>query len=246
MIGIILAGGYAKRLLPLTIDKPKSLLPAGGRPIIDYALDRIASSSSIRKVVVLTNSRFQPQFQSWAQGRQRQDIEIWSDGSLTEEEKPGAVGALASMMSKIDDDFLVIAGDCIYPNGLEGLLGRFREKNATVIGIYRSAEIDQVRRGSAVELGSDNTIVDFVEKPEHPNIDLVGAAVYAFPRRTKDRLKEYFDLGLPRDEPGRFIEWLHKQETVYGYLLDGRVWDIGTIKSYENISDHLASLGKHR
>jgi glucose-1-phosphate thymidylyltransferase len=154
---------------------------------------------------------------------------------LNEEGKPGALGAVACVVPEIDDDFLVIAGDCIYPNGLEGLLRCFSEKNSPVVGIYRAKDSDQVKRGSAVKLRADNIIVGFVEKPENPTTDLVGAVVYAFPKRTKDRLKEYFELELPRDDPGRFIEWLHKRETVYGYLLDGVVWDIGTTEAYEKI-----------
>jgi NDP-sugar pyrophosphorylase family protein len=40
-------------------------------------------------------------------------------------------------------------------------------------------------------------------------------------------------LGLATDEPGRFIQWLHKQEPVYGYMLEDYLWDIGTIESYK-------------
>jgi glucose-1-phosphate thymidylyltransferase len=171
-----------------------------------------------------------------------------SDGSLNEEQKPGAIGALASISSEITDDFLVIAGDCIYPKGLKGLLVYFRDKGAPVVGLYRPEVIDQLKRGSAVELGIDNTIVRFLEKPTNTKTGLVGAVVYAFPGRIRNRLLEYFELGLPRDEPGRFIEWLHKKETVYGYLLDGVVWDIGTLEAYEEVSaripDHLESQKK--
>jgi glucose-1-phosphate thymidylyltransferase len=237
MIGIILAGGYARRLWPLTVDKPKPLLLVQGRPIIDSAFDAIASPNSIvSKIIVLTNSRFQAQFRAWARSKKLKNIAILSDGSLSEEQKPGAIAALASISSEIRDDFLVIAGDCIYPNGLKGLFQYFREKNAPVVGLYRSKVTGQVKRGSAVELGTDNTIVTFVEKPANATTDLVGAVVYAFPQRMKNRLLEYFDLGLPRDEPGRFIEWLHKKETVHGYLLDGVVWDIGTLEAYEEVS----------
>jgi glucose-1-phosphate thymidylyltransferase len=247
MIGIVLAGGYAKRLWPLTLDKPKPLLPVGGQLMIDYALEEISMSGSvIRKIIVLTNARFLSQFQTWAEGKHPKNIEILSDGSSSEEDKPGAIGALISIASDITDDFLVIAGDCIYPRGLEGLLRYFFERNAPVVGVYSATEVDKVRRGSAVELLPDSRIADFVEKPQDPTSDLVGAVVYAFPRRIRDRLKEYSELGLNRDEPGRFIEWLHKQETVYGYLLEGDVCDIGTIESYERISGHLASLGKQR
>jgi glucose-1-phosphate thymidylyltransferase len=242
MIGIILAGGYAKRLWPLTLDKPKPLLPVGGKAIIDCALDEISSSGTImKKIIVLANSKFYSQFQVWAAGKHPQNIEILSDGSSNEEQKPGAVGALASIASDITDDFLVIAGDCIYPRGVGGLLQHFRVRSAPVIGVYRAREVDQVRRGSAVELDSDGRVASFVEKPQDYTTDLVGAVVYAFPRSISNRLTEYFELGLRRDEPGRFIEWLHKRETVYGYLLDGAVWDIGTLKAYEDILDHLGS-----
>jgi glucose-1-phosphate thymidylyltransferase len=237
MIGIILAGGYAKRLWPLTLNKPKPLLKVNGRPIIDYALASILSSDlDLTKVIVLTNSRFQRQLQAWAEERKLQNVTVVSDGSSSEEQKPGAVGALALLSSEIRDDFLVVAGDCIYPNGLKGLLRYFREKNSSVVGLYRAREIDQVRRGSAVELGTDNIIVSFLEKPTNTTTTLSGAVIYAFPEEIKNRLLEYVDLGLPRDEPGRFIEWLYKKETVRGYLLDGVVYDIGTLEAYEEVS----------
>jgi len=237
MISIVLAGGYAKRLWPLTLDRPKPLLLVGGRPIIDYTIDEITSLDSIvKRIIVLTNSKFLSQFQSWAKSKESKAIEILSDGASSEEEKPGAIGALASIVGEIDDDFLVIAGDCIYPSGLKGLLRYFSEKNAPVVGIYHARDMDQVTRGSIVRLRDDNIIADFVEKPQNPTTDLVGAVVYSFPKRVKDRLREYFELGLPRDEPGRFIEWLHKREIVYGCLLDGVVWDIGTLRAYEQIS----------
>jgi glucose-1-phosphate thymidylyltransferase len=235
MIAIILAGGFAKRLLPLTHDTPKCLLPVRGRPIIDHVLDWISSSSqTISKIMLLTNSRSEAQFQAWARGKELRNIEVVSDGSLKEDEKPGAVGALALIAPRIDQDFLVIAGDCTYPDGIDGLLEYFHREGSAVIGLYRAKDASQTRRGSTVQMGKGNIITDFVEKPENPTSDLVGAVVYAFPHRIKNRLIEYCDLQLPRDEPGRFIQWLCKKETVYGCLLDGVVLDIGTVEAYND------------
>jgi NDP-sugar pyrophosphorylase family protein len=91
-------------------------------------------------------------------------------------------------------------------------------------------------------LGEENRIVAFVEKPEAAFTDLVGAVVYAFPTRVKDRIVEYAGLGLPKDEPGRLIEWLHKVEPVYGYMLKGTVWDIGTPDSYRSAEAYVRRL----
>jgi NDP-sugar pyrophosphorylase family protein len=44
-------------------------------------------------------------------------------------------------------------------------------------------------------------------------------------------------LGLATDEPGRFIEWLHKQEPVFGFMLKDYLWDIGTIDSYRTADE---------
>lgn len=236
MMAIVLAGGYAKRLLPLTLDTPKPLLPIAGRPLIEYSLDLLSSlGSTISTVIVLTNRRFEAQFTSWARAKTRQDLRILSDGSSSEEDKPGAVAALASLARDIDDDFLVIASDCIYEEGLTGLLQFFSEKKAPIVGIYRAKELDQVERGSAVELGAGNAIVNFVEKPVSPKTDLVGAVIYAFPQGIKNRLIEYCTSGLSPDEPGRFIEWLHKKEKIYGYLMGGTVWDVGTLRAYHEV-----------
>ncbi|MBO7288775.1 MAG: NDP-sugar synthase, partial [Clostridia bacterium] len=47
MKAIILAAGYATRLYPLTIDKPKALLPIANKPILDYIVDEIETLPEI-------------------------------------------------------------------------------------------------------------------------------------------------------------------------------------------------------
>jgi len=56
-------------------------------------------------------------------------------------------------------------------------------------------------------------------------------------------LAEYVAEGLPADQPGRFVEWLYKQEPVYGYALKDYLWDIGTPEAYQECNQHFASDG---
>lgn len=240
MIAIILAGGYGKRLWPVTRDVAKPLLPVAGKPLIDHLMEKLMPlKGAVGEVWVLTNEKFKGQFEEWTQKWQHLNVKVISDGSSCEDEKPGAIGALAKIAPLISEDFLIVAGDCIYEDRLDDFLKFFMEKRKPVIAVYRAKTMDQVIRGSAVSLSTDGRIVSFAEKPKKPSTDLVGAVVYAFPARIRDRLMEYADLELPRDEPGRFMEWLHKVEEAYGYLLKGDVWDIGTPEAYAKAEEML-------
>jgi len=243
MMAVVLAGGYGKRLWPITRDVAKPLLPVAGRPVVDYLMEKfLPLKDCLNRIIVLTNSRFKGQFEDWAMRWTKLNVEVVSDGSSNEYEKPGAVGALAKIAHMVGEEFLVVAGDCIYEDDLAGFIESFKSKRLTTVGVYQAEYVSQVKRGSSVLLGQDNRIIAFVEKPEAPLSWLVGAVVYAFPLRIKDRIVEYAGLGLPKDEPGRLIEWLHRVEPVYGYMLKGSVWDIGTPESYGEAEKYVRRL----
>ena len=56
MKAVILCAGYATRLYPLTLDKPKALLSIKGRPLIDYTIEKI--KKYVDEVIVVSNSKF--------------------------------------------------------------------------------------------------------------------------------------------------------------------------------------------
>ncbi len=68
---IVLAGGYATRLHPITAARAKPLLPVAGRPIIDYVLDSYPLPD---RPIVSTNRRFAPQFVAWKEERAGRSI----------------------------------------------------------------------------------------------------------------------------------------------------------------------------
>src|SRR5436853_5040894 len=66
MNALILAAGYATRLYPLTLNKAKPLLEVGGKPIIEWLFDNLASVPGLRSVYIVTNDKFASDFQNWA------------------------------------------------------------------------------------------------------------------------------------------------------------------------------------
>ena len=109
-----MAGGYAKRMWPLTKDFPKTLLPVGGRPAIDHIVDRLLEAK-VSAIIVSTNLKFKPHFEAWLKQKPIGVIEIVAETSKCEKEKLGVVGALAELAPKLKpDDYLIIAGDNIF------------------------------------------------------------------------------------------------------------------------------------
>src|SRR5579872_5958863 len=139
---IILAAGYATRLYPLTLTQPKPLLPVAGKPMVEYVLDNLAPIGGINRVYVVTNAKFAEHFQKWSDGyrntKAKMDFTIVNDGSTDDSNKLGAIGDIHLVVTKekIDDDLIVVAGDNLFSQSLEGFGAHCRQKNAPVLAVY--------------------------------------------------------------------------------------------------------------
>ena len=242
---MVLAGGYGRRLWPLTRDKPKSLLMVAGRPILDYVMDKVLELEEVDEIILSTNLRFKSQFEEWLRARSYENVRVVADRSMREEEKPGAVRALAEISLDINDDLLVVAGDNLFTSSLRGMLDFFRAKSATVVALYDVRNKEIVKECSAVEIDEDNKIISFVEKPGSPKTTLLATCIYMLPSQVLPRLSEYVEKGENPDQAGRFIEWLHKREPIYGFMLGGRWYDIGTIDRYMKACREFEKLVGH-
>ncbi|AEH24937.1 sugar phosphate nucleotidyltransferase [Pyrococcus yayanosii] len=222
---VIMAGGYATRLWPITKSKPKPLLPVGERLIIDYILDKVKELDL--DVYVSTNRFFARQFEEWAKER---GIELIIEDTLTEEEKLGTMGALRYIAEKLgSDDYLVIAGDNIFSFSLRDFLNRYEGK--TIIAVYDVGDLKLAKRYGVVLLEGDR-VIDFEEKPATPKSTLVSTGLYIFPEDVMELLEDYLREGN-RDSPGYFLQWLLKRGVeIKAYKFDDYWYDIGSADSY--------------
>lgn len=236
---VILAAGYATRLYPLTLTRPKPLLTVAGKPMIDNVLDHLAPIEGIDRVYVVTNARFADQFQQWADAsraaRSRLEVRIINDGSTDDSNKLGAIGDLHLVVTRenVDDDLIVVAGDNLFSRSLEDFGRVGREKNAPVLAVYDVGDLEQIKKYNAITLDGDGRITFFEEKPKHPTSTLTGIALYYYPRHVVPLIRRYVAEGNNPDQPGRLVQWLYPRMPVYTWTVPGIWFDIGSKETLE-------------
>ena len=233
MKAVILAAGYATRLYPLTLERPKALLPIAGRPMVEHLLERLAEIEGLDEILLVSNSKFADAFRAWARERDGGDVRIIDDGTKDEDARLGAIGDLdfAIREGPIDDDLLVLAGDNLFSGSLAPFADFGRDKGAPALGVYDVGDLEAIRSYNAIELDDDDRVVFFEEKPERPRSTLTGIALYYYPRESLGLVREYLDGGNNPDQPGRLIEWLYPRRPVYAWRVPGRWYDIGSKKT---------------
>jgi glucose-1-phosphate thymidylyltransferase len=225
---VVLAGGYATRLYPLTRDRPKHLLEIGGRPILELLLERLPLGD-LDAVYVVTNAKFADRFREWAEAYPA-DVLVIDDGTTSEDDRLGAIGdlQLAIESEGLDDDLIVAAGDSIFTEPLDDFARFGQERNAAAIAVYDIGDLEEMKRLSSIGVDDESRLVTFEEKPEHPESTLAGIALYFYPRAILPLVGRYLEEGNNPDQPGRLVGWLYERTPFYAWRVPGRWFDIGT------------------
>ncbi len=233
MKAVVLAGGYATRLWPITKQRPKMFLPIGETTVIDRIFADLEADKRVDTVYVSTNERFADDFRKHLAESEFEKPQLSVEDTSEEDEKFGVVGALAQLVEReeVDDDLVVIAGDNLISFDVGDFVNFFEEKGKSCLAAYDVGSKELAKAYGLVELDGDR-VVDFQEKPQDPKSTLVSIACYAFTEDTLPLLEQYLEGGNNPDEPGWFLQWLQSRNPVYAYIFEEAWFDIGTPESY--------------
>mgnify|MGYP000377394984 CR=1 FL=1 len=245
---IVLAAGYATRLYPLTLDRPKPLLEVGGKPMIEHILSRVDEIPYIRDIYVVTNNKFYQHFIDWRNTyKSRLNIRIINDGTMTNEDRLGAIGDIDFVVQKmgIDEDIAVLAGDNLFQFSLLPFFAFFRDKEASVFGCYDMKDKALLaKKLGVVELDKDGRVISFEEKPEHPKSALAASAMYIFKKDDVKEIRKCIEENGKPDNSGDFIKYLSQKKPVFGFVFEGLWIDIGSKEMLDKANRMLESANK--
>jgi NDP-sugar pyrophosphorylase family protein len=170
MKAIILAGGLGERLRPLTLEKPKPLLPVNGKPIMEYALQNL-KRCGVKDVILSVGYKadmIKDYFGNGAKWGMNIEYNV-------EEEFLGTGGAVKDIVNKfgIGDKFYLVWGDNLANYDFD----KMAEINGDVV--MGLTEREDVENFGVAKIEGDE-IVQFVEKParEEAPSKLINAGAF--------------------------------------------------------------------
>ena len=254
---VILAGGEGTRLATLTHKRAKPAVPFAGKyRIIDFTLSNCVNSQ-IFDVLILTQYRPHSLNDHIRRGRP------WDlDRSFT-----GGVLMLQPFLGRRDTDWyagtadavaqnlpfvrrgrpeyvLILSGDHIYQMDYAEMMQFHRESNADATVATIRVPMDEASRYGIVDVETDFSVRDFVEKPEDPPGNLASMGVYIFNYDVLERmLHRDHELGDSSHDFGKDIlpRMLTGKLRVFAWPFGGYWIDVGTIDAYWEA--HMDLLG---
>lgn len=246
MLALILAGGQGTRLGKLTQSIAKPAVQFGGRyRIIDFALSNCANSG-INNVGVIT--QYQPlelnthigNGSSWGLDGIDSGVTVLQPYSATEGNRwfQGTSHAIYQNIDYIDrinpEYVLILSGDHIYKMDYDDMLQTHKDNLASLTVAVLDVPLKEASRFGIMNTDSNDRIVEFEEKPEHPKSTKALMGIYIFDwKRLRTVLIDGEKNGIDMSDFGKNVipAYLESGERVYTYNFDGYWKDVGTIES---------------
>ncbi len=234
---IILAGGFATRLWPLTEKIAKPLIPVAGKPLISFLVEKIPENFPI---TISTNAVFGNDFEKWKKDFPERNIDIFIEDSASETEKKGALAATALCITQknIQHDVVLLAGDNYFDFSFQKFFQFFDDGNDNpVLAAYDIGSMDEAKKFGVVVPNPEKTtatggeVLEFEEKPENPSSTLVSTGAYVFPKKHFADIQEY--SAEHGDDLGGIFEFFMQKGVAVKYFSFNESWyDIGSFPAF--------------
>ena len=188
MKAIILSAGEGSRMRPLTLTKPKTMLPVAGKPIIQYNIESLRDNG-IKDILLIV--------------RYKEEMvkAYFGDGSefgvnisyATQEDFLGTANAISYGADFIEDSLIVLNGDIILDNEIIGeIIKKYNEMNPDTLMVLTEVEDPSAFGVVEIEDGNIKSIVEKPDKEDAPS-NLVNTGIYIF---NKDIFEKIDKTGL--------------------------------------------------
>ena len=231
MRAVVMAGGEGSRLRPLTINRPKPMVPLVNKPVIVHILELLKKHGITS--VVITLQYMPDRVQDYFGDGSAMGMEI----NYSIEEVPlGTAGSVKNAQQFLDEPFLVISGDAVTDFDLSAIVQYHKSQKAlATLTLYR---VPNPLEYGVVIVNKEGRIREFQEKPSWGEVisDTVNTGIYVL----EPQVLDYFEAGKSFDfSKDLFPILLEKSDPLYGYVAGGYWCDVGNVQEYMRASADL-------
>ncbi|MFC1984734.1 sugar phosphate nucleotidyltransferase [Chloroflexota bacterium] len=233
MKAVILTGGKATRLLPLTCNTPKAIIPVLNIPFLEHVI-RHLSKHQIKDIIL-------------AQGYLTQPIEDCLDSGsqlgvklnyVVEDTPLGTAGAVKNAERYLDETFLILNGDIFTDLDITVMINFHQERKAkTTIALTPA---DDPTSYGLVETDAESRAIRFLEKPKRNQIttNMINAGTYILEPEILTQIPPQTKVSIEREV---FPLLLEQGKSVYAYPSSAYWIDMGTPEKYLRLHRDLLS-----
>ena len=234
-LGILLVGGMGTRLMPLTHDTPKPMLPIAGLPVTEHQL--IAAKRAGIKTIVLATSYLSEVFTPYFGDGSKWGLDL---RYAVEETPLGTGGAIKNAATALnltagsDEPIVIFNGDVLSSHDLGKQIQEHINHQADVT--LHLTHVDDARAYGCVPVDENGRVTAFLEKMENPITNTINAGSYVFHPSVIETIAANTVVSVERDV---FPALVAAGEKIYGYVEDAYWLDIGTPRALLAGSKHL-------
>ncbi len=184
MKAVILSAGEGIRHHPLTLTRPKHLIPVGGKPLLEHLLTSV-KTASIEEVLIVIHYMGE-KIQKWFGDGSKFGLQL---KYVFQKEMRGTADAIGTIEPFIEDDFLLIYGDLlITPNVIKQILqSHEKEKPTTTMAVV---PVKHPENYGIVKLDG-SYVTEIIEKPNNgAPTNLANAGIYIFSTEIFQKIKQ--------------------------------------------------------
>jgi len=233
MKAVVMAGGEGSRLRPLTLARPKPMVPIATKPVMQHNLD-LLKRHGVTEVVVTVQYLASAIQDYFGDGSQLGMKIVYS----VEESPLGTAGSVKLAQKHLTDTFLVVSADALTDFDLSQIVSFHKDRNAlATLTLYR---VPNPLEYGVIITNDDGKIVQFLEKPSWGEVfsDTVNTGIYVL----EPEILDYFEPNKVFDfSQDLFPMMLKKGDPIFGFISPGYWCDVGNLQEYMRANADLLS-----
>jgi mannose-1-phosphate guanylyltransferase/phosphomannomutase len=224
MKAVVMAGGEGSRLRPLTINRPKPMVPLVDRVVMHHIIE-LLKIHGITEIVV-TVQYLANNIQDYFGDGSSFGVNI----SYSLEDTPlGTAGSVKNAQHLLNEPFIVISGDALTDFNLSEIIGfHTASKSAATLTLTR---VPNPLDYGVIITDERGNVRQFLEKPSWGEVfsDTVNTGIYVLEPEVLDLVPKGKVVDWSKDV---FPKMLRDEEPLFGYIAQGYWTDVGTIDEY--------------